>query len=62
MLGGRFENVVSRAGENNMRGIWVFRGGIENRVWRCGGVICIIMLGGKCRISDCDRGIRRGIQ
>ena len=43
-----------------MRGVWVFRSGIESRGWRCSGVLGIGMLGSRRRITDCERGRRGG--
>ena len=37
-----------------------FQGQIESKGWRCGGVVGIGMLGGRRRITDCDRGRRGG--
>ena len=59
-LGEMFEKVVSGAGDNDMRGVWVISGGIESRGWECGVVVGIGMLGGRRRITDRDRGRRGG--
>ena len=55
-----FEKVVSGASDNDMRGVWVIRGGIKSRGWRCGEVVGIEMLGSKRCITDSDRGRRGG--
>ena len=55
-LGEGFGNIVSKAGDNDMRGVWVFKGKIKSRGSRYGGIVGIEILGGRHHITNCDRG------